>query len=126
VATKITAHNEVNDALVGKEFLGYTVKPNPNGDGTFVNTYDATAHTFEVWTTTAPFILRETIVIVQGVGGTAFKGKGGAKASEADVARQGEVISGKQVFDLFDIHGVRSLDGKINATTIQLQPRKGV
>jgi hypothetical protein len=122
VATTVTAHNEAKDALVEKEFLGYTLKPTDASGSTFVNTYDKTAHTFEVWTTVAPFKLVQKVVIVQAgqTNPTVFKGKG-ATVSEDNIAAQ----TGTS-FNLLDIHGVIGADGNLRATIIQILPKKGV
>jgi hypothetical protein len=123
VATKVIAHNEANDALVEKEFLGYTLKPKVVGSG-FDNSYDPATHTFEVWTTVAPFKLVHKVVIVQAgqsTPATVFKAKGNAPANEGIIAAQTE-----KSFNLLDIHGVVGADGNLRATTIQILPNKGV
>jgi hypothetical protein len=131
VASTVTVSNLVNTAPVTKEFLGYSIAPTDASGTNFVNTYNASEHTFQVWTTTKPYVLRETVVIIQandssGLPATVFAGKGGSKPTEAIIAGQKFSTSTASGFNLLDIFGYRRADGKLVATRIQVQPNKGV
>lgn len=112
VARKVELHDESHDALLEFEFHGRIVKPvlplNPNGSASsFVNTYDPVKRTFEVWTTTVPYTLRETIQITDATKFTANRGKTFSETA----------LSGLSTGGLLVIYGRRSADGTVIVAT---------